>query len=147
MRGPLPPIDGHGIPVDEVTRPWWDATVNRILVIQRCMPCGHWQHYPRVLCTRCGSTELTFAEVSGAGVIDTYTEVLRSVRPDLAPPYIVARVRLAEGPILLSWLVDLQVTDGLIGRPVSLAWAPVSDGRNLPVFRLSEEVPPPWTSP
>ena len=122
---------------DEVSQPWWDATRKRRLVIQRCQDCGHWQHYPRALCTGCGGMALTFEPVSGRGVVDTCTTVLRTVPPDLPAPYVVARVRLAEGPLLLTHLIDVgQDAAGLIGRSVAVDWAPLPDGRNLPVFRL-----------
>jgi uncharacterized protein len=94
------------IPEDEVTHEFWDATRERRLVIQRCQDCGHWQHYPRALCIGCGGTSLGFATASGEGEIDTYTEVMRSIRPDVPTPYVVARVKLAEGPILLTRLID-----------------------------------------
>ncbi|HVB46712.1 MAG TPA: zinc ribbon domain-containing protein [Streptosporangiaceae bacterium] len=129
----------NDVPVDEVSKPWWDATVEKRFVIQRCRACGHWQHYPRALCTGCGSTDLRFDEVSGSGVVDTYTQVMRAVRADSPPPYVVARVRLAEGPVLLTRLIDLDATEDLIDRAVRLAWLPLPDGRNLPVFRLHEE--------
>lgn len=126
------------VPMDEVSQPWWDATTRKRLVIQRCRDCRRWQHYPRALCTGCGGTDLGFEEASGRGVVDTYTEVMREIRPGLAPPYLVARVRLAEGPVLLTHLIDTQGTTDLIGRDVTLAWSPLPDGRNLPVFRPSE---------
>jgi uncharacterized OB-fold protein len=122
---------------DEVSQPWWDATRKRRLVIQRCQDCGHWQHYPRALCTGCGGMALTFEPASGRGVVDTATTVMRTVHPELPAPYVVARVRLAEGPLLLTHLIDAgQDAAGLIGRRVAVDWAPLPDGRNLPVFRL-----------
>lgn len=136
-----------GIPVDEVTRPWWDATRERQLVIQRCCDCRGWQHYPRALCICCGGTSLCFEQASGHGVVDTWTEVRRTIHPDLPAPYLVARVRLAEGPVLLTRLVEIPVPGearqaedqaSLIGQAVTVAWLPLPDGRHLPVFRPSE---------
>jgi uncharacterized protein len=126
------------VPVDEVSQLWWDATRDQRLVIQRCRTCRHWQHYPRALCTRCVSTDLGFEQVSGQAMVDTYTEVMRSTQPGMPTPYMVARIRLAEGPVLLSRLLDASGMDTLIGRDVTVAWLPLPDGRHLPVFRLSE---------
>ena len=133
----MPP--GEDLPVDEVTRAFWDATRDRRLVVQHCASCGHWQHYPRALCTRCGTHEPPFAEVSGRAIIDSYTEVHRAPEAGLAVPYVIARVRLAEGPVLLTRIVDGVGRADLIDQPVSVAWEPVGDGRHLPVFRLSQE--------
>lgn len=120
---------------DEVTAPWWEATRRRELVLQRCDRCGHWQHYPRALCTACGGTALHFEPASGRGHVDTWTEVMRSPDPAREAPYVVARVRLAEGPVLLTNLVGAATDEDLIDCPVTVDWAPLPDGRNLPVFR------------
>ena len=126
------------IPADEITGPWWEATRSRRFVIQRCRACRHWQHYPRALCLRCGGTDLAFDDASGRGVLDTWTEVRRTIRPELPAPYIVARVQLTEGPVLLTHLIGAGIANAVIGREVSIDWKPLPDGRNLPVFRLAE---------
>ncbi|WP_326822156.1 Zn-ribbon domain-containing OB-fold protein [Streptosporangium sp. NBC_01756] len=120
------------VPSDEVTGPWWDGTRQARLLLQRCTACGGLQHYPRALCTACGSMDLGFTESSGRGVVDSFTVVHRSADPAVAVPYVVARVRLDEGPILLTNLVG----DGewACGRRVRVAWRPLADGRRLPVF-------------
>ncbi len=88
-------------PTDATTQAWWDATRAHRLTIQRCVQCGHLQHYPRALCTRCMSDDLDFVEVSGRGTLDSFTVVERAL-PGFSTPYVVARVRLDEGPILLT---------------------------------------------
>lgn len=128
--------EGLDPPVDESTAPWWAATRDRRLVAQHCSACGHWQHYPRPVCLRCGGPQPGFETVSGRGVVDTWTTVHRS--PDgREVPYAVARVRLDEGPVLLSVLVDAAGRDDLIDAPVGVDWFPLPDGRHLPVFRLT----------
>ncbi len=123
------------IPVDEVTAPWWDATRESRFVLQRCLSCEQWQHYPRALCTHCGGVDLEYAAASGRGTVDVATEVRRAPRADLQVPYVIGRVRLAEGPLLLTRLVDCDETARQTGQPVVLAWEPLPDGRQLPVFQ------------
>ncbi len=123
------------IPIDEVTAPWWDATRDSRFMLQRCLSCRLWQHYPRALCTHCGGVELVYADASGRGTVDVATEVRRAPRPDLEVPYVIARVRLEEGPILLTRLVDTDETARQTGRPVVVTWQTLPDGRQLPVFR------------
>jgi uncharacterized OB-fold protein len=119
------------------TADWWEATRVRRLVVQACTGCGHVQHPPRPLCLRCGGTAMSWRTLPGRATVDAWTEVHRSPRPDLTPPYIVARVRLDDGPLLLTRLVG----DGpyRCGSPVAVEWEPLGDGRHLPVFRLIEE--------
>lgn len=120
-------------PADEVTQEWWDATRNHQLTVQRCANCAHVQHPPRALCTSCYSMEhLEMANASGAGEVDSYTVVHRAPRSDVEVPYTVARVRLAEGPILLTRLVGSN--DWEIGNAVKVDWVDLPDGRALPVF-------------
>lgn len=126
-------------PVDAVTQPWWDATRERRLLIQHCVGCGHLQHYPRALCTSCGGTELDWVEATGRGIVDTFTVVHRAL-PGFEAPYVVARVRLAEGVILLTNLVDADVDRVRCDDAVELRWRALSDGRNLPVFGTAEKV-------
>lgn len=121
-------------PPDEVTAGWWAATGEHRLVVQCCAGCGHRQHPPRALCTRCGSTgELDWAAVSGRGVVDACTVVARAPSVHFTPPYVVARVRLAEGPVLLS-TIDADPHRLSIGDAVRVAWRDLPDGRALPVF-------------
>ncbi|GAA0949504.1 Zn-ribbon domain-containing OB-fold protein [Actinocorallia libanotica] len=127
------------IPVDEVTGPWWEATRERRLTVQKCRGCGRLQHYPRALCTGCGGTDLDFTDVSGRGTVDSFTVVHRAPRPGVEAPYVVARVRLAEGPLLLTNLVDAEPGSWRCDAPVEVAWRALPDGRNLPVFTLANQ--------
>lgn len=125
-------------PVDDVTRPWWDATRERTLLIQKCLACGHLQHYPRALCTHCGATELGWAASVGRGTVDAFTVVHRGL-PGFPAPYVVARIRLDEGVLLLFnvFAADGTASDGegvACDAPVELRWSPLPDGRHLPVF-------------
>lgn len=78
------------------------------------------------------SEDLSWQAMSGAGTIDSWTTVHRSPGPGFDPPYVVARVRLEEGPLLLSNLIGPP--DHYCGEAVSLRWQPLPDGRALPVF-------------
>ncbi|WP_372727756.1 Zn-ribbon domain-containing OB-fold protein [Nocardioides sp.] len=127
-------------PADEMTAVWWDATRERRLLVQTCTACGHRQHPPRALCTGCGSTEhLDHLEATGLGRVDACTVVERAPAEGLATPYVLARVRLAEGVILLTTVETPAPHDVAIGDPVRLTWRALSDGRRLPTFEPAPE--------
>ncbi|MCL3819621.1 Zn-ribbon domain-containing OB-fold protein [Aeromicrobium wangtongii] len=124
-------------PADDVTADWWDATREHRLTVQACTACDHVQHPPRAVCTACSSMDhLTLRDASGAGVVDASTVVHRAPRPDVEVPYTVARVRLAEGPILLTRLTGGN--DWTIGDAVAVGWVDLPDGRALPVFHRTD---------
>jgi uncharacterized OB-fold protein len=124
------------IPVTPETRDWWDATREGRLTVQRCVPCGHVQWYPRVLCTACGGTDLVLDQASGRGEIYSFTVVHRSPDPaSFVPPYVVALVRLAEGPVITTNIIGPGSAAVRCDEPVHLTWERLPDGRQLPLFQ------------
>jgi uncharacterized OB-fold protein len=102
------------------------------LLVQRCSSCGSHQHYPRPICLGCGRDDgLSFVPSDGLGTVWSFTEVHRAPAPDVAVPYTVALVALAEGPVLLT---QLAYDDPRCDDAVRLDWRPIDDGRHLPVF-------------
>lgn len=126
LNGPRPIADA-----DHMTQPWWDATRGGRFLVQRCEACGHHQHYPRAVCTSCGSTSLGYVEASGRGTVYSYSVVHRAPYPAFEPPYTVALVRLEEGPVVLTNIVGGDVR---CDSPVTLVWEDLPDGRKLPLF-------------
>jgi uncharacterized OB-fold protein len=116
---------------------FWEATERDVLLGQRCGRCGTLQYYPRLRCTECGSGELEYEQLSGRGVIYSWAEVLRNapsaVQADV--PYVLAIVRLEEGPQLLTRIVDSADPQTLeCDAPVEVVFRELG-GRRLPCFR------------
>ncbi|MBX6748803.1 MAG: OB-fold domain-containing protein, partial [Micromonosporaceae bacterium] len=87
-------------PPDAITAGWWEATREHRLVVQRCAACARAQHPPRSICIHCGRTDvLRLDDAAGTGVVDSFTVVYRAPAPDLTVPYVIARVRIAEGGV------------------------------------------------
>lgn len=128
------------------TEGWWNATQGQRLVVQRCEACGHHQHHPRSVCTSCGATDaLGFADAAGTGIVLSHTVIHRAPDPRLGDePYLLALVRLDEGPTLVThvWDADLDLHDrdlDLCDRRVQVSWLPIEgDPRHLPVFLLTD---------
>ncbi len=101
-------------------------------LIRRCTACGkpHW--YPRAVCPFCfGATE--WEEASGKATIYSYS-VMRRVDP----PFAIAYVTLAEGPVMMTNLVDCDFDALKIGHAVSLVFKPSEDGTPVPCFTPSD---------
>lgn len=130
---PLPPVDAE-------SRGYWEACNQGHLVLQRCEACGHVQHYHRMVCTRCGSDRLAHTTATGLGTIRSFTVIRRAVSSafDADVPYVVALVELAEGPTMMSNIVESALDHVRIGTPVELTFERRGETINIPQFRLRE---------
>ena len=129
--GPVP------VPTPE-SRPFWDAAKRHVLELPRCRACGALHYYPRGACPRCLSGDLAWERMSGRGTLHTFTIVHRGQKGFPVPtPYVLAIVALAEGPRMMTTLVDVDPLAVRIGMPVEVVFRDVSDTIALPLFRPS----------
>jgi uncharacterized OB-fold protein len=128
----VPPIPGE----DAASAPFWAATREQRLVIQRCRDCDGFVWYPRACCPSCLSERLDWREVSGAGTVYSVSVHYRAPSPELADgvPYAVALVDLDEGPRFLTNVVGCSPEAVVIGDRVRVTWTPLPDGRHLAQF-------------
>ena len=86
---------------------YWDGCRNHKLLLQQCKECACIQFPHRVVCTSCGSRNLSIVEASGRGVVYSYTVVERAPAPEFQEsiPYIVGLVDLEEGPRMMTNLI------------------------------------------
>lgn len=104
-----------------------------VLRLPRCRDCAAFHFYPRSRCPHCGSADLDWQPVSGAGTVYSYTVVQRAPAPAFADevPYVVAIVALAEGPHLMSRIVGVPPDAVRIGMAVRARY---DHPRKNPVF-------------
>lgn len=114
------------------TQPFWDAAAQGKFLIRRCTGCGRAHWYPRPICPFCFSGATEWVEASGRGNIYSYSVMRRA--PD---PYVVAYVTLAEGPTMLTNLVDCDFDALAIGQAVRLKWSASEGGPPVPTFTLA----------
>jgi uncharacterized OB-fold protein len=115
-------------PANLESAPFYAAAVEGRFLIRRCSECqrAHW--YPRAVCPFCPG-ETVWEEASGRGVIYSFS-VMRRV----AAPFALAYVTLAEGPTMMTNLVDCDF-DGLrIGQNVRLVWKSTEGGPPVACF-------------
>jgi len=123
--------------IDETLAPFFAAAKERRLVVQRCGGCGRLRFPPRELCNVCLAVEATWIPVSGRGEIYSYNVMHQVYHPGFARevPYAVVMVKLAEGPAMISNLVDCPLDEIRIGMPVEVVFEEVSPEVTLPKFR------------
>src|SRR5262249_21907599 len=111
-------------PVNPETKPFWDAAAQGRLLIKRCTACDEPHWYPRALCPFCGSERTEWMEASGHGTIYAYSVFRRA-----QIPYAIAYVTLAEGPTMMTNIVDCDLAR--FGSAKQSAWrsSPRTAGR------------------
>ena len=119
------------------TAEWWDACRNHELLVQKCSDCGNFQFYPRTICTKCLSSSVEWAKAAGTGEVITFTVVRRAVSEAYAAdvPYVIALIRLQEGPVLMSAVEGCEPEDVSIGMPVEVLFEEWSEDITMPKFR------------
>lgn len=119
------------------SRPFWDGCARHELLLQRCGPNGHLWFPPSSLCPRCWSADFTWTAAAGVGTIFSFTVYRRAYAPELAGqvPYVVGIVELAEGPRLITNIVDCDPADIAVGMPVEVVFEDLTDDVTLHAFR------------
>lgn len=111
------------------TKAFWDATGEGRLMLRRCADCGRAHWYPRAICPHCFSEKTQWDAASGMGTIYSY-----SVTRRVPVPYAIAYVTLAEGPTMLTNIVDCDLDALRIGQPVRLVFVAADNGTQVPMF-------------
>ena len=136
VKPPLP------IP-DELTEFFWEGVRARKLMILCCRSCGHFIHYPRLVCEKCRSEDLAPEQVSGRATLYSYTITKRPWHPFWVGkvPYVLATVELSEqkDQKMLTNLVECPQEAIKIGMPVKIVFREVSKALTLPFFRPAGE--------
>jgi len=125
-------------PVTVLTKPWFDACTRGVLLVQKCSQCHEYQFYPRIICARCGAEKPDWIEVCGRGTITSFSIVRRAISKAYDAPYVVALIKLEEGPVMMSNIVDCDPESVRIGQPVTVTFEAWSKDISLPVFRPAE---------
>lgn len=114
---------------------WWERVNGGEKIVQKCDDCGALQLHPRRRCNICSSATLSFETVSGHATIYSFTEISYAAPSDFVAqmPYILAVIRLMEGPQMLSRIVNGKAQDLRCDMPVKWTLSEVGS-RQLPCF-------------
>lgn len=142
-----PVIQAEGLPATvPSTEPdsiaYWRAAGEGRLVITRCPECEAFIWIPRPFCPVHMHTATVWVEVSGRGVVYSYTRVERGdgAFAEFAP-YTLAYVKLVEGPRVMTNIVDIPGDQVRIGQEVEVIFHAAADGLAVPRFALAQPLP------
>jgi uncharacterized OB-fold protein len=109
---------------------FFDAARHGRFLIPVCTACNRAHWYPRAVCPFCAGESVEWREASGKGTIYTFS-VMRRVKE----PYVIAHVTLAEGPTMLTNIVDCDADKVRIGQPVIVVFQDTENGPPVPMFK------------
>ena len=118
------------------TQHFWDGCKQGELRLQRCTECSVVYFPPRPFCPACSSRSVAVFKASGRGHLYSYI-INHRPHPAWNAPYAIAAVKLEEGPVLMSNIVDCaQTPEALqLDMPLEVSFEVQNDEISLPLFR------------
>ena len=119
------------------TRTFWEQCKNHRLTFQKCNDCGQVRWPPALVCPQCHSVSHESIESSGKGTVFTFVVYHQAFHPAFQEdlPYIVAIVKLEEGPRFISNIVGCEPDQVSCDMPVELVWEDITEEFSLPKFQ------------
>ena len=117
------------------SKPYWDATREKKLLVQYDRRSGKYQFFPRATSIFTGHPDLEWREVSGKGEIFSYT-IAHRARPPFQghEPFAIGLVTLDEGVNVMANIVHCTAEQLKIRLRVKPFWAPLANGTHLLMF-------------
>ena len=118
------------------SKPFWDASREKKLVIQYCRRTGKYQHHPRPTSIFTGrASDIEWRDVSGKGEGFSYTIAHRGPVPFHGhEPYLVVSVTLDVGVNFIANMIRCSADEIRIGMKVVPYWLPLDNGTHLLMF-------------
>ena len=105
----------------DIPRHWRLRKQRYGLVGEVCEHCDAKVFPPRDICPSCGEEAKTLYTFSGKGEVYSYTTVFDPPAGfEEAAPFMVAMIKLEEGPLVTAQLTDLEAKKVEIGMPVEM---------------------------
>ena len=106
------------------------------LIGKKCKKCQNLFFPSKNICCKCDSSDFCEYEFCGNGEIVTFS-VIRTPMSDLdgyenekfarKVPYVIAIIRLSEGPMLTSEIVDCDESEIFIGKKVEVVFRKIAE--------------------
>ena len=119
---------------------WLKYVQQKVLKFVECQNCHKKSIIPSAVCTKCGSRNVTWKQISGKGTIYTYTiTVVPPPELQAIAPYAAGVIELAEGLRIngiITGVPDVgSFPSNLIGKAVTLDFLEL-DGKVVVTFKL-----------
>jgi uncharacterized protein len=118
------------------TRHYWEGCKLGELRLQRCRSCSHSYFPPRPFCPHCAGRDVEVFTASGKATLYSYV-INHRPRADMGTePHSIAVVELAEGPRLMTNVINCpQTPEALqLDMPLKVVFGNESDEISLPYF-------------
>jgi len=118
------------------TRHFWEGCQAGELRLQRCQACTKPYFPPRPFCPHCASRDVEVFAASGKATLYSYV-INHRPRPDMGTePHSIAVVELAEGPRLMTNIVNCPQTPQALqlDMPLQVLFQKESETISLPMF-------------
>ena len=123
--------------LDPYAEQFWEFTKVKELRLQQCSECSKFRFPPSAVCDNCLSEQFGWTQLSGRGKVISWTTFHRAYFPEYPAGHTSLVLELDEGPLFISYPVDIAPSDLAEGIPLQLRWVDGEDRYgeyNLPVF-------------
>ncbi len=126
--------------VNSWSKPYWEAANQNKFVIQKCKDCGEFNFIPRMACPTCFSDNMGWVEASGKGTVYSHTTVLNNAPTAFQNdcPYVVAIIKLAEGPQMVSNIIGIDPEKIHCDMEVEVTFERLNEEFNLPKWKPAD---------
>ncbi|MGH7118600.1 MAG: Zn-ribbon domain-containing OB-fold protein [Acetobacteraceae bacterium] len=132
-------IERHPPTPSSFSAPYWEATRQKKLLVQRCIRTGKYQWFARPVSIFSGRRDLEWREVCGRGKVFTWTVTRRGPGAFRGhEPYMVATVTLDVGVNVIANLIHCPLDKCRVGLTVVPYWVPLPSGMHLLMFQPDE---------
>ena len=122
--------------INSTTAEFWKATTEGRFLLQRCNACDIVLWFPRRNCPKCWTEDVSTFDAQQTGTIYSFTVVRKGKGAfQDAGPFVIAYVELADGPRIMTNIVDCDIDALHIGMPVEMVFHDTGEGSALYRFR------------
>ena len=122
--------------INTTTAEFWNATTEGRFLLQRCEACNIVLWFPRRNCPKCWTEDVSTFDAQQTGTVYSFTVVRKGTAAFKdAGPFVIAYVELADGPRIMTNIVDCDIDALHIGMPVEMVFHDTGEGSALYRFR------------